>query len=69
MRPKNLFLLFALGMTILVQGCIAFPPLIQVEHKQEPPPQAAANTNEEVLRRLESIDKRLEQLEKDKKTP
>lgn len=41
--------------TLLLQGCIAFPPLIQVEHKD--------GTNQEVLHRLDAIDHRLDQLE------
>jgi hypothetical protein len=41
----------------LLQGCIAFPPLVQVEHKDNP----AANA--EVMKRLDAIDQRLAQLE------
>ena len=55
--PK--LLLLVLGMTAF-QGCIAFPPLIQVEHKNEPPPPAS---NEEVIKRLDAIDQRLNSLE------
>ena len=42
----------------LLQGCIAFPPLIQVEHKE------SAATNKELMQRLDSIDQRLAELEK-----
>jgi hypothetical protein len=43
---------------VLVQGCaIGFPPLVNVESKE------SKNENKEVLKRLESIDKRLSQLE------
>ena len=41
---------------ILLQGCIAFPPLIQVEHKDGP-------ADAEILKRLDSIDHRLDRLE------
>ena len=49
--PK--LLLLVLGMTAL-QGCIAFPPLIQVEHKENADPN----------RRLDDIERRLERIEK-----
>jgi len=42
---------------LLLQGCIAFPPLIQVEHKD-------STTNQDIVKRLDAIDKRLNQLEK-----
>ncbi len=57
----------------LLQGCIAFPPLIQVEHKNapappppQPPPQPQVD-NQEVLKRLDEIDRRLKNIE-DKET-
>ena len=49
-------------LTLACQGCIAFPPLIQVEHKDSP-------DDKEILRRLDSIDKRLDSLEKADKKP
>jgi len=56
MRIKAItFALLSLAASLL-QGCIAFPPLVQVEHKD------SAN-NQEVLRRLEAIDHRLSRLE------
>jgi starvation-inducible outer membrane lipoprotein len=46
-----------LALTALAfQGCVAFPPLIQVEHKE-------SASNQEVLKRLDAIDSRLNQLE------
>jgi hypothetical protein len=43
---------------VLVQGCvIGFPPLVNVESK------ASKNENKEMMKRLDSIDKRLSQLE------
>lgn len=39
---------------ILLQGCVAVPPLVQVQHKEN---------NSEVLSRLDSIDRRLDRLE------
>jgi hypothetical protein len=57
------FAFFALG-ALLLQGCVAFPPLVSVEHKESP-----AN-NQEILRRLDAIDHRLGQLEqKGEKSP
>ena len=41
---------------LLLQGCVSFPPLIQIEHKD-------SNSNEEILKRLDAIDKRLDKLE------
>jgi hypothetical protein len=39
---------------VALQGCIEIPPLIQVQHK---------DNNEDIQRRLDSIDRRLERLE------
>ncbi len=52
-------LLFVAVMALLLQGCVAFPPLIQVEHKDNP----NAAPNREVLRRLDNIVRRLTELE------
>ena len=52
---QKVALLALLG--ILLQGCVAFPPLIQVEHKYP-------TENDELMRRLDAIDKRLGELEK-----
>ena len=59
---KTKLILFALlSLTVLLfQGCIAFPPLVQVEHKD------SANSKE-ILRRLDAIDHRLSRLEKAEK--
>lgn len=47
----------ALGaVAFLAQGCVAVPPLIQVQHKDD---------NSEVLRRLDALDRRLDRLEQD----
>ncbi|HSU54327.1 MAG TPA: hypothetical protein VLT36_09730 [Candidatus Dormibacteraeota bacterium] len=52
--------LLSLALLALVcQGCIAFPPLIQVEHKEN-------GDNKEVLHRLDAIDRRLDALEQKK---
>lgn len=40
----------------LAQGCVAVPPLIQVQHKEP---------NSDILRRLDSIDRRLDRLEQE----
>lgn len=43
---------------ILLQGCvIGFPPLVNVESKE------SKNENKELMKRLDTIDKRLSQLE------
>jgi len=60
MKSKTVSLLVLLFAGLLLQGCIAFPPLIQVEHKDAPPP---PDSNKEVMKRLDSIDQRLSQLE------
>jgi starvation-inducible outer membrane lipoprotein len=39
---------------VVLQGCVAIPPLIQVERK---------DNNDEIMKRLDSIDRRLERLE------
>jgi hypothetical protein len=39
---------------VVLQGCVAIPPLIQIERK---------DNNEEILKRLDSIDRRLDRLE------
>lgn len=54
-------LIFLAMSTVFFQGCIAFPPLIQVEHKHDAVP---PSNNDEVLKRLDAIDKRLDTLEK-----
>lgn len=58
-NSKILALVFG---ALLLQGCVAFPPLVQVEHKHAAPPPGPAS-NDEVLRRLDTIDQRLQKLE------
>ncbi len=50
--------LIILGTIALLPGCISIPPLVQVQHRETITP------NDELKRRLDSIDHRLEQLEK-----
>ncbi len=57
MKTKVVALAFAGVAAILVQGCVAFPPLIQVEHKE-------SVSNQDIMKRLDAIDNRLNQLEK-----
>jgi starvation-inducible outer membrane lipoprotein len=40
---------------VVLQGCISIPPLINVQHKE--------SNRDEITRRLDSIDRRLERLE------
>ena len=54
MKTQTIRLLLLFLAVICLQGCVAFPPLIQVEHK---------DGNQEVLRRLDAIDHRLDVLE------
>jgi uncharacterized lipoprotein YajG len=61
MNKKLITLVFSLAAVLLVAGCVAFPPLISVEHKDSPA------GNAEVVKRLDAIDHRLDQLEQ--KTP
>jgi len=51
-HPNKWLLLTASA--IVLQGCVAVPPLIQVQHKEN---------NDEIVRRLDSIDRRLDRLE------
>jgi starvation-inducible outer membrane lipoprotein len=60
MKSRALLFWCLASATVLLQGCIAFPPLIQVEHKD------SANSNQEILKRLDAIDRRLGKLEKEK---
>ncbi len=63
MKTMSLRLAFLPLAALLLQGCIAFPPLIQVEHKESP-------GNKELLQRLDAIDHRLSRLEqKEEKVP
>ncbi len=62
MKYCKTMLVLAFG-ALLLQGCIAFPPLIQVEHKHDAPQAPPPSSNDEVLRRLDAIDGRLNKLE------
>ena len=52
--------LLAITGLVLLQGCIAFPPLIQVEHKDNP-------SNQDIVRRLDAIEHRLDAIEQKQK--
>jgi hypothetical protein len=56
-KPKLLNLCSLALLALACQGCIAFPPLIQVEHKDSP-------DEKEIIRRLDAIDKRLDAVDK-----
>jgi hypothetical protein len=62
MKNMSVRLLLLVAALVSLQGCIAFPPLIQVEHKESPNKAA----NDEILRRLDAIDRRLDKLEQQK---
>jgi hypothetical protein len=55
MKKTIVRLLPVLAFAIVLQGCVAFPPLIQVQHRD--------GGNADLIRRLDSIDKRLQALE------
>jgi starvation-inducible outer membrane lipoprotein len=57
---KALVGLLAISGLVLLQGCIAFPPLIQVEHKDNP-------ANQDLMRRLDAIEHRLDAIEQKQK--
>ncbi len=58
MKIKILPVLLFGVVAIIFQGCIAFPPLVQVEHKE------GTNNNDAIMRKLDSIERRLDNLEK-----
>ena len=61
---KKIQVLLCLGaLAVLLEGCVAFPPLIQVQHKEDPA------QNQEILKRLDAIDHRLDAIEKVDKKP
>jgi hypothetical protein len=62
MKTKNIALGLLSAGLLLSQGCLSFPPLVQVEHKHEA--ENPAPSNAEIMRRLDSIDQRLNQIEK-----
>jgi hypothetical protein len=58
MKMNRAVLGLLLVAAVLAQGCvIGFPPLVNVESKE------SKNENKEMMKRLDSIDKRLSQLE------
>ena len=64
MKP-NLIVMTLAGAMLALQGCIALPPLIQVERKDAPANNNSNsnNNNEEIIKRLDAINNRLEKLE------
>ena len=59
MKTNKLLMAIMLAGTVLLQGCvIGFPPLVNVESKE------SKNENKELMKRLDAIDKRLADLEK-----
>ena len=62
-RAKILLGILVVG-SVLVQGCvIGFPPLVNVESKESKESKAG---DQEMMKRLDAIDKRLAELEKQK---
>ena len=61
---SKLILMSLVGSAVLLQGCIALPPLVNVERKEVAG--TNNNNNDEVLKRLDAIDKRLGKLEEQK---
>ncbi len=62
MRARAVNLTLLAVCLVVLSGCISIPPLIKVDSHKE--------SNAEVLRRLDCIDRRIDQLEKkvDQKT-
>jgi hypothetical protein len=56
MKTKIVSSFLLVTTAICLQGCVAIPPLIQVQHKD-------GASNEQIIRRLDSIERRLERLE------
>jgi hypothetical protein len=56
---KKAILLFVLAGPIWFTGCVSIPPLVQVEHKDAPP----AQVSQDIVRRLDAIDQRLQRVE------
>ena len=54
MKKIIIHVLPVFALAILLQGCVAVPPLIQVQDK---------DNNADIIRRLDQIDKRLDRLE------
>lgn len=56
MKSKNLIpsVLALLALCVVLTGCVAVPPLIQVQHK---------DNDENISRKLDDIDNRLKRLE------
>jgi len=59
-RTKILLSVDVIG-SVLVQGCIMLPPLVNVESKET---KESKEDNKEMMKRLDTIDKRLAELEK-----
>lgn len=59
MKTKAINLMLLAASLVVLCGCISIPPLIKVESTTEGNPSTS-----EVLRRLDSIDRRIDQLEK-----
>lgn len=59
MKTNTVLMGIFLAGAVLLQGCvIGFPPLVNVESKE------AKNENKKLMKRLDAIDKRLAELEK-----
>ena len=62
MKTKLLKGALAMLLVTLLQGCVGLPSLVHVEHQHE-------GNNEQVVRRLDSIEKRLSGLENSSSQP
>ncbi len=54
MKETIIKMLPVFALAILLQGCVAVPPVIQVQDKDD---------KSDIMRRLDEIDKRLDRLE------
>ena len=59
-KMRRAALLFVLAAPLCLTGCVSIPPLIQVQHKEDPPP---PQVSQDIVRRLDAIEMRLQRLE------
>ena len=61
MKTKIIRLMLLLTLAQLLQGCLALPPLVHVQHREAKA--APSKDDQELLRRLDAIDERLSKME------
>ena len=61
MKTKILRLMLLVTLAQFLQGCLALPPLVHVQHREAKA--APSKDEQELLKRLDAIDERLSKLE------